>query len=449
MILAIQQYIEALTNNDGRFRTLGKVLPVMDTAGNPLFAMPGHGLADFEAMIGETRFTLRCPLRYDAETANRLQALRDKDKGLGSRFFTEWDLLEKELILFDSAGKSVEVDILIRPGTGGERMADFLQRTVSSESPAEKILAALRSFGEMAEWALNNGCDKIVARKVSVSARGEVCVTGFSANDESPVIALAFLFTAAMPGRFAGVGLPLISGLAAARPLAERLCAASSETGFPEPAQILAGDVAGGVRRLSEYSAEEIAVLGAKLSVVLGESEAKAREETAGYSWREDGGDGIKCVRDGGGWRYVDRRNRPVIDTVWLRAAPFREGRAEVEAATGKGLIDKGGRAVLEPVYEELAWDDYFGLTAVMKDGRWSLLDRDGMLLTADSYDWLGECSEGLILAQKEGRCGFIDAEGREVIPCIYDDATSFSEGCAFVTSGEEDFYIDPAGRKL
>ncbi len=446
MILTIQQYIEALANCDGRFRTLGKVWPMTDAAGTPVFAMPGHGLADFEVMAGDVRLTLRCPLRSDAEAAVRLRALRDKDKGLGSRFFTEWDLLEKEVVLFDTAGKPAEVDILARPAPEGEPAADFLQRAVLSENPQEKILVALWSFGEMAEWTRNKGCERIAARRLFVSGGGKICVTGFSAHDESPIIALAFLFTAAMPGRFAEVGLPMISGSAAARPLAEKLCAASSEAGFPEPVQILAGDVAGGVRRLSERQPGEISALGEKLSADLG---APPEKQASGYSWRADDGEGIKCVRDGGGWMYVDRRNRPVIDAVWLHATPFREGRAEVETAGGKGLIDKEGRALLEPVYEELAWDEYFGLTTVMKEGRWSLLDREGILLTAETYDWLGECSEGLILAQKDGKCGFLDTEGREVIPCVYDDATSFSEGCAFVTLGEESFFINNQGIEI
>lgn len=466
MILTVGQYIEALANSDGRFRTLGKIYPVADAAGNPVFSMPGHGLADFEVMAGDVRLSLRCPLRSDAGTANKLRALREKDRGLGSRFFREWALLEKEIVLFDAAGNPVEADILARPVPQSERVADFLQRMAaeslqdrvpvvnedgeeeSYKEPREKILDALASFGELAGWAQGKGL-RIAVRKLLVTCADKVFVTGFSADDSSPMIALAFLFTAAMPERFADAGLPLISGAAGARPLAEKLCAAASEAGFPESAQMLAGDVAGAVRRLSERSPEEICGLGREISSLSGASDKKTKEDTPGYAWSADDSEGIKCVRDGAGWRYVDRRNRPVIDMVWQHAAPFREGRAEVETASGKGLIDKEGRLVLEPVYEELAWDEYCGIVAVMTEGRWSLLDREGILLTTETYDWLGECCEGLILVQKDGKCGFIDAEGREVIPLIYDDATSFSEGCAFVTAGGESFYIDSKGKRL
>lgn len=169
--------------------------------------------------------------------------------------------------------------------------------------------------------------------------------------------------------------------------------------------------------------------------------------ETTGYGF---GGDRkIRLVKDGGGWMYVDRLGHAVIDGVWTRAEPFRGERAEVETPGGKGLIDTGGRRVLPPVYEEVIWDDYWGVAAVMTEGRWSLADSEGMVLTTGTYDWLGECSEGLLLAQKGDKCGFIDTAGREVMAFVYDDASSFSEGCAQVDCGGESFLIDARGNRI
>jgi hypothetical protein len=146
---------------------------------------------------------------------------------------------------------------------------------------------------------------------------------------------------------------------------------------------------------------------------------------------------------------FVDRIGRAVIDDVWRSAEPFRGGRAEVETWSGRGLIDTRGRRVLEPVYEEIVWDDYWGLVAAMNEGQWSLTDREGVVLTDKTYDWLGECSEGMVLAQRGDKCGFLDVCGREVVPCIYDDASSFSDGCALVSLDGEEFFIDALGVRL
>ncbi len=95
--------------------------------------------------------------------------------------------------------------------------------------------------------------------------------------------------------------------------------------------------------------------------------------------------------------------------------------------------------------YEEYTWDDYWGVATVMNEGCWSLIDAGGRTLTEGCYDWLGECSEGLLLAQKGDKCGFVDLSGRE----IYDDASSFSEGCALVTLAGESYLIDPRGNRI
>lgn len=449
MILTIQQYIEALENSAGRFRTLRKVWPVANGQDGPVFSVPGHGLVDFEVVADGRPMTLRCPLRSGAEAEVRLRTLAGKDRGLASEFFDEWEPRGKEIVLYDGNGNPVETDVLSRFSRQGTSPGEFLQAAADSRD-TKLIMTALGSLARLAEWARDHGRE-VAVRRLSVCGDGSVHTTGFSAKGELGDAALAFFFTAAMPGLFAEVGLPLLTRAAVARPVAIRLCSEAALLGFPEPGQILAGDVAGPALRLADCPPEKAAELGRQLAETVASSrpESIPVEQSADYAWAEDESDGIRCVRDTGGWRYVGRDDVPVIDRVWAYAAPFREGRAEVGGEEGMGLIDKQGRHILEPVYEEVAWDEYWGLVAVMAEGRWSLLDREGKPLTESCYDWLGECSEGLILAQKDGKCGFLDTEGREAIPFVYDDATSFSEGCALVSVGGGNFYIDNTGKEL
>jgi hypothetical protein len=213
----------------------------------------------------------------------------------------------------------------------------------------------------------------------------------------------------------------------------------------------------GGELTLTRFSAtdETSAIRDELMAAADGETVAGTTGGTrAGTGYALDGEGAVRCVRDGGGWMYVDSRGRAVIDAVWSAATPFRGGRAEVETPRGKGLIDIRGRAVLEPVYEEVVWDDFWDLAAVMVEGCWWLVDREGKALTTETYDWIGECSEGLLLAQKWGKCGFIDTRGREAIEFLYDDASSFSEGISLVRlagagGSSEIFFIDPHGRRL
>jgi len=110
---------------------------------------------------------------------------------------------------------------------------------------------------------------------------------------------------------------------------------------------------------------------------------------------------------------------------------------------------DNGVPPALATGYEEVAWDGRLGLAVVMSEGEWSLVDGAGRVLTAEPYDWLGEWSEGLLLAVRGGRCGFVDPSGVEVIPCRWDDATSFADGMALVTSDGESFFVDRLGERV
>jgi hypothetical protein len=372
MILTISQYIEAIISPDGRMRTLERLRPVHDETGGPLFSMPGHGMVDFECVCeplrrfmsgsvqtGEGRYTLRCPLNREGMAGVISMAARDR--GLESKFFSEWRLLEREIVLFDDEGRAFEVDISARRSPEGESLVDFTNRAAIRHNTAG-MNALARSAEELFRWASDID-RKIALDKLLVAPDGTLRVRSFSAVDESERIRLVL--------------------------------------------------------------------------------------ESAAGAGKQTGEQNIRLVRDGGGWMFVDRLGRAVIDDVWRSAEPFRGGRAEVETRSGRGLIDARGRRVLEPVYEEVVWDDYRGLVTTMIDGRWTLTDREGVVLTNVAYDWLGECAEGFLLAQRGDKCGFIDVCGREVIPCIYDDASSFSEGTALVVLDGEEFFIDAHGRRV
>jgi hypothetical protein len=356
MTLTISQYLEALGSPDGRTRTLEMLRTVNDDSGAVMFSVPGHGLVDFEVIAGFERHTLRCPL-----AEGDLRALAKKDQGLRSKYFSEWRLLEKEMVLFDNDGVPFEVDILARKATEGEPLVEYLDRA-SVRGDISAIKAMSRDVEKLFAWAhdINRG---VAMDKVLVATDGSLKLKSFSAADDTERIRRML-----------------------------RSIASTQKPGEPEI---------------------------------------------------------IRLVRDGGGWMYVDRIGRAVIDDVWRTAEPFRGGRAEVGTPEGLGLIDTRGRRVIEPIYEELVWDDYWGLATVMREGRWSLIDSDGKVLTEVSYDWLGECSDGMVLAQRDGKCGFVDMRGREAVACMFDDASSFAEGAALVTLDGEEFFIDSRGELL
>jgi hypothetical protein len=226
--------------------------------------------------------------------------LAAKDAGLASEFFTPWELLKSEIMLFDRTGRPFETDVLIRPVERGVTIEPFLENTSQDD---RLVHIALDEVLRLEEWSRAVGRE-VSSRRMLFGSDSSVRITGFSAR----------------------------------------------------------GDIEWVISRLE---------------------------------------------------RLITGQNN------------------------------------IEPLCEEVARDEEHGFVTVESEGRWSLLDRTGAPLTKNYYEWIGECSEGLILAQKGGKCGFLDINGREAIPFVYDDATSFVEGCAYVRVGNENFFIDGTGKSI
>lgn len=149
---------------------------------------------------------------------------------------------------------------------------------------------------------------------------------------------------------------------------------------------------------------------------------------------------GVECdlrvgegVRTTEGWRLVEREL-----TVFDEDGAAREMDVLIRPAGAR----KSETRKPDERYEEYAWDPVWGVATVMEEGRWWLLDGEGRTLNPAPFDWLGECSEGLIVALRDGRFGYIDTAGCEMTEFVYTDANSFADGRALVEQDGRSFYI-------
>lgn len=119
------------------------------------------------------------------------------------------------------------------------------------------------------------------------------------------------------------------------------------------------------------------------------------------------------------------------------------------------GYMDASGKITIEPKYD-LTYGFHEGIAPVKLNDKWALIDKTGKQLTQPIFDNISRdgFSEGLCAAQLNGKWGFIDMSGTWVIDPIYEcpyrvangSVGSFHNGFAAVALNGQLGYVDKFG---
>jgi len=155
-------------------------------------------------------------------------------------------------------------------------------------------------------------------------------------------------------------------------------------------------------------------------------------------------------------WGYIDHDGIMVIPQIWSLAHPFSEGLAMVLRKSDYHyffLNEQGEVAVEAPVgtiqagsfSNGVAWmqtgeigtfNDGSGCYGRSKPHGFGLIDRSGRWVVEPQFDDANAFSEGLSVVTAGNKKGFMRADGSWLVEPKYDWATSFCEGFAAVTEG-------------
>ena len=118
----------------------------------------------------------------------------------------------------------------------------------------------------------------------------------------------------------------------------------------------------------------------------------------------------------------------------------YSEGLAAIKIARAWGFVDRAGRMVVAPRYDDArSFSD--GLAAVSIDDKWGFIDTTGKLRLPTRYSYVDDFSDGLAMVETDSGMGYIDTKGRWAIPPKYQQANDFVDGVAVV--------VDTQGRSL
>lgn len=128
----------------------------------------------------------------------------------------------------------------------------------------------------------------------------------------------------------------------------------------------------------------------------------------------------------------------------------FNNGRAVVgDSKSGDyryGYINRDGEVVIQLKFENA--DNFKDDVALVKvrDGYYSLIDREGKILNSYKYNLVSQYGDGLMMFSENtgGPYGYIDIEGNVVIKPVFTSASGFVDGVAIVSTEEN--YNGPYG---
>lgn len=145
-------------------------------------------------------------------------------------------------------------------------------------------------------------------------------------------------------------------------------------------------------------------------------------------------------AEEGGKWGFINKNGKFVIKPQYDDSYyPFSEGLAAVQFGAKWGYIDRSNRMVV-PANFSAAENFENGIAAVREGtsevgkGRWIYIDKTGRYLfeSEENLSYSG-FDEGLMDVKKGDKWGYLDTKGAWAIPPKFVDTNNFSEGLAGV----------------
>ena len=169
-----------------------------------------------------------------------------------------------------------------------------------------------------------------------------------------------------------------------------------------------------------------------------------ATDFSDGLAWvfvKKAEGDKWGCIGKDGTFKIkplFDGRTGFSESVAWVWAKPNEKPR----------LIDTSGHFLTD----EMEFDSvymYFSenMTAVMKNGKWGFVGKDGKLAVPMEYQAVGSFSEGLAGVKIDEKWGFVDKNGKLVIPAQYQNFQTFFEGMAPVKVDGKWGFVNKEGK--
>jgi hypothetical protein len=187
------------------------------------------------------------------------------------------------------------------------------------------------------------------------------------------------------------------------------------------------------------------------------------------FTHAESFSEGLAAIKEGDNGAFIDHDTKKVFALPLDVTLGFHEGIAGVLYRGTLSYFDKAGKKISPPLgYGPKNHSFSEGLVPIEVKGKTGFMDRTGKIVIEPQFEDAEDFSEGLapvkIRSEETTWCprepsgsrhgftmkwGYIDTTGNLVIPAEFESASPFSEGLGAINQCDEGFFIDKTGKKV
>ncbi|MBO5873694.1 MAG: hypothetical protein J6Q35_01525, partial [Rikenellaceae bacterium] len=148
----IHNYLEAITDKYGSFRTLKSVLLPINESGRP-YMISGNFSVIFKVVIDDCPKALKCYTRRCCSSASTERIIADylAEHRSNDTPFVQFEVLENELYVFDDYGRGDWYSVVVMDWIEGETLGCAIRRACKTGDQS-RIRSISAEFDRMSLW---------------------------------------------------------------------------------------------------------------------------------------------------------------------------------------------------------------------------------------------------------------------------------------------------------
>lgn len=154
----IHNYLEAITDKYGSFRTLKSVLLPINESGRP-YMISGNFSVIFKVVIDDCPKALKCYTRRCCSSASTERIIADylAEHRSNDTPFVQFEILENELYVFDDYGRGDWYSVVVMDWIEGETLGCAIRRACKTGDQS-RLRSLTAEFDRMSLWLKTHNC---------------------------------------------------------------------------------------------------------------------------------------------------------------------------------------------------------------------------------------------------------------------------------------------------